>query len=119
MADMKFSCPQCGQHFSCGEAWADHQIQCPTCHVTLTVPRPEVPSKPATLPAPTREAYQITEPKLSAGATQVPRSAAPGPVPQRKVPLRIPQGNSAVVKYAIVLAVVAALGGAGYFYAVP
>ena len=51
MAEIKFSCPQCGQHISGNEQWSGHQIQCPTCATTLTVPRAPPPPA-AAAPAP-------------------------------------------------------------------
>lgn len=38
MSDIKFSCPQCGQHISASQIWASRQIPCPKCQAVLTVP---------------------------------------------------------------------------------
>ena len=38
MSDIKFSCPQCGQHIAAGQMWASRQIPCPKCQAVLTVP---------------------------------------------------------------------------------
>jgi len=119
MADMKFSCPQCGQHISYGETWAGHQIQCPACHSNISVPQVQMPSvaiPPSILP---REVPKVAGPKLSAGATQAPRSTAPGPVSKRKFTSYPARRQSPLLKYAVLLAVVAALGGVGYFYGLP
>jgi hypothetical protein len=103
MSEIKFACPQCGQHISGNEQWSGHQIQCPTCATTLTVPG--APPPPAS-----------HGPKLSAGATQVTRSTAPGMIPNRQLAERPPRGNSPLLKYAVYAIVLAALGGAGYLY---
>ncbi len=39
MSEFKFSCPHCGQHLAAEEAWAGSQIECPTCHSRIIVPR--------------------------------------------------------------------------------
>jgi hypothetical protein len=118
MAEFKFSCPQCGQHISGNEQWSGHQIQCPACATTLTVPG--APSPPAAV-APSLKSLVSQPPvsrgpKLSAGATQVPRSTAPGTVPPKRVPARPPRNNSPLLKYVVYAIVLAALGGAGYIY---
>jgi hypothetical protein len=38
MDDLKFSCPACGQHISCGKAYGGHVIHCPNCCAELRVP---------------------------------------------------------------------------------
>ncbi|HWW02900.1 MAG TPA: hypothetical protein VNZ64_24585 [Candidatus Acidoferrum sp.] len=57
--------------------------------------------------------------KLSAGATQVPRSTAPAPSAARKFTPRSPRGSNSLLKYGLLLVVVAAVGGIGYFYGLP
>jgi DNA-directed RNA polymerase subunit RPC12/RpoP len=118
MPEFKFSCPQCGQHLSGNEQWSGHQIRCPTCATTLTVP--------GVIPAPTTAAAVpkslVPQPpvshgaKLAAGATQVARSTNPGPMPLRQPATRPPRNESSLLKYAIYAIVLAALGGAGYLY---
>jgi hypothetical protein len=120
MSEIKFACPQCGQHISGNEHWSGHQIQCPTCATTLTVPGALPPASVASvasvskLPIPPPPASH--GPKLSAGATQVTRSTAPGTIPIRQLVERPPRSNSPLLKYAVYAIVLAALGGAGYLY---
>jgi len=118
MAEIKFSCPQCGQHISGNEQWSGHQIQCPTCATTLTVPG-TIPPPAAAAPVPKSLVPQPPVshgPKLSAGATQVARSTAPGPTPLRQLAARPPRNSSPLLKYVVYAIVLVALGGAGYLY---
>jgi len=119
MADIKFSCPQCGQHITCDEPWTGHQIECPACHNNITVPHAQVSSiviPPAVL---TREVSKAEGPKLAAGATQVARSTAHGPGTQRQFTPRRPRSNNSLLGYAILIVVIAAVAGVGYFYGLP
>jgi hypothetical protein len=113
MSDIKFSCPQCGQHISCDAPWSGHQIQCPACQGSLVVPRIQTPpaaTEPvATSPAPGR-------PKLSAGSTQVARPTAPGPAPRKQPVRRPPKTPNPLVKFAVIGVVLAALAWAGFTY---
>ena len=118
MAEIKFSCPQCGQHISGNEQWSGRQIQCPACATTLTVPG-ALPPPAASAPVPRSLVPQppVSQgPKISAGVTQVARSTAPGPMPSRQLAARPPKSESPLLKYAIYAIVLAALGGAGYLY---
>jgi hypothetical protein len=118
MAEIKFSCPQCGQHISGNEQWSGHQIQCPACATTLTVPG-ALPPMAAAAPVPRSLVPQPPVShgaKLSAGATQVARSTNPGPMPLGQPATRLPRNESPLLKYAIYAIVLAALGGAGYLY---
>jgi hypothetical protein len=38
MSELKFSCPACDQHISCGKAYGGHVIHCPNCCAELRVP---------------------------------------------------------------------------------
>ena len=117
MADLKFSCPQCSQHITCDEPWAGHQIECPACHNNITVPHtPSVAIPPSVL---TREVSKAEGPKLAAGATQVARSTAHGPGPQRQFTPHRPRSNNSLLGYAILVVVIAAVAGVGYFYGLP
>jgi hypothetical protein len=118
MAEIKFACPQCGQHISGNEHWSGHQIQCPTCATTMTVPG-ALPPPAAVAPVPKSlvpPPPASHSPKLSAGATQVARSTAPGSIPIRQLAERPQRSNSPLLKYAVYAIVLAALGGAGYLY---
>ena len=76
MADMKFTCPHCGQDIECDELWSGHEIQCPTCQRPLMV-----------RPSPTRHrmrrwpSAKPGQPRLSIGQSLCPalRRAAPPP----------------------------------------
>jgi hypothetical protein len=119
MADLKFSCPQCGQHIGYEEAWAGVQIECPACHNSIIVPQLQRPlaAPPASIPV--SEPAKPAGARLAPGITQVPRSTAHAPAPAKKF---IPQnrgGENALLKYSVMAVVVAALAGAGYFYGLP
>jgi hypothetical protein len=118
MPEFKFSCPQCGQHLSGNEQWSGHQIQCPTCATTLTVPGVLLPpATSAPVPKPLIPQPPVSQgAKLAAGATQVARPSNPGPTPLRQPATRPPRSQSNLLKYAIYAIVLAALGGAGYLY---
>jgi hypothetical protein len=116
---MKFSCPQCGQHIACDDAWAGHQIACPACQTNLFVPQIEAVSPPAQPSAPSKDSSKAAAPKLAAGATQSPRSTAHAPAPVRRAMPRPSSGDNALLKYGVILMVVAALAGVGYFYGLP
>jgi hypothetical protein len=116
MADLKLTCPQCGQHISCDDAWSGHQIQCPACQSNLIVPHLQAPSSSAA-PAPTPAAAQPPTPslpKLSAGSTQVPRSRPPAPNPRRQVRPRPPKTENPLVKLVVIAVLLAAIGGIAY-----
>jgi hypothetical protein len=116
MAEIKFSCPQCGQHISGNEQWSGHQIQCPACATPLTVPHaPPPPAATAAAPqslVPQPPASRGT--RLSAGATQVTRAPASGAIPIRQLVERPPKRENPWLKYAVYALVLGALGVAGY-----
>jgi hypothetical protein len=119
MDDTKFSCPQCGQHISCDEAWAGHKIECPACHDPIVVPQVA-----ATLPAPPPTVSpgvpsKAAGPRLSAGVTQVARSTAHAPAALKKIIPRRPRSSNSLLGYAILVLVIAAVAGVGYFYGLP
>lgn len=121
MADLKFSCPECGQHIAYGPPWAGLRIECPACRAHITVPASKPMAVP--LPRPTTPAPAAAEPapipaKLSAGATDVPRQAAPPPAPIRK-PRALPLRGNPALNYAVMLLLVAVIGGLGYYYGLP
>jgi hypothetical protein len=118
MADFKFSCPQCGQHISGNEQWAGHQIRCPACATTITVPQaPLPPGAVAAVPQSLVPQPPVSHgTKLSAGATQVARSPAPGPTPRRQLAARPPRNNSPLLKYIGYAVVLTVLGMAGYIF---
>jgi DNA-directed RNA polymerase subunit RPC12/RpoP len=117
MAEIKFSCPQCGQHISGNEQWSGRQIQCPACATTLTVPgTPPPPVAAAPVPKSLVPQPPVSQgARLSAGATQVTRSAVPGSIPIRPL-APPPKKASPLLKYVGYAVVLAALGGAGYMF---
>ena len=118
MPEIKFSCPQCGQHISGNEQWAGHQLQCPACAATITVPQaPPPPAASAPVLKSLAPQPPVSHgPKLSAGATQVARSTAPGTTPLRQLAARPPKRKSPLLQYVVSAIVLATLGGAGYLY---
>ena len=119
MSDMKFSCPQCGQHIGYNEAWAGYQIECPVCHSGIIVPQVARPPAAALTSAPVSEPAKPTGAKLATGVTQVARSTAHAPAAVKQfIPQRHGSDNS-LLKYGVIFAVVAVLAGTGYFYGLP
>jgi GYF domain 2 len=45
MAEIKISCPQCGQHIQCDKSYGGRQINCPQCQTAFAVPQ-LAPPKP-------------------------------------------------------------------------
>ena len=39
LGDFKFSCPRCGRHIQCDDAYSGRRISCPGCQVQILVPR--------------------------------------------------------------------------------
>ena len=117
MSDIKFSCSQCGQHISCDEAWSGHQLQCPACQNTLTVPHlqaaaPVAPQPKSLVPQPP----PTGRPKLATGATQVARAANPGPAAQKRVMPRPPKTGNPALKYTVMGVLLVGLALAAYNY---
>lgn len=122
MADIKFSCPNCGQHITCDELWGGHQLDCPSCKHPLAVPAatapqaPEAPAAPRSLvPKPPAAA----EPRLAINAghasAQAGAEAAQRTIPIRNLAPPPPKKKSRAASYSIGAAVVVALGVGGYF----
>ncbi|MBI3879086.1 MAG: hypothetical protein HY301_03365 [Verrucomicrobia bacterium] len=71
----KFSCPQCGQHFSCTSTHAGTQIQCHACKTQITVPQPPVDVRPInSMPA---DATVMKAPPGHTWDTNVPKKMPP------------------------------------------
>jgi len=119
MAEIKFSCPQCGQHISCDEPWAGHPIDCPVCHSNIVVPQVPAPSAAPVSATPKREGSKPVGAKLAVGVTQVARSTAHAPAPVKRSVPPPPRGENPLVKYGVLAVVIIVLGGAGYFYGLP
>lgn len=70
MAEIKLSCPHCGQHLKCDESWLGQVIPCPACQGTFPAPSTSTGSSPAPL------AKLVTEPapsSVSEPPTRTPR----------------------------------------------
>jgi hypothetical protein len=118
MADLKFSCGECGQHISCDESWSGHQIQCPACQASLTVPQLQSPPETA-VPDPRSLIPQppaVNRPKLSAGLTQVARSTPPAAAPQQRRIVRPPKTRNSLIGYAILAVMLVVVGVVAYNY---
>lgn len=55
--DIVFNCPNCEQELEVESTAAGGQIECPTCHATITIPEPETP-------VPTPESAARVEPHI-------------------------------------------------------
>ncbi len=119
MAEMKFSCPQCGQHIGYDQAWAGQQIECPPCHSTILVPQIQHPRAASPAPALAKEPAKPAGAKLATGVTQVARSTAHAPAAIKRAVPRPPRGDNPVLKYSVIGLVIAILVAVGYFYGLP
>jgi hypothetical protein len=111
MANFTFDCPACSQKIQADEAWADQAIQCPICNAAITVPRNQKAA--STLGKQLVEVPK--EKRLSAGSTQVARSATGTGAVVRSFKQKEVKKQSPWVKAAIVIGVLAALGASFYF----
>ncbi|HZR20834.1 MAG TPA: hypothetical protein VFE51_26365 [Verrucomicrobiae bacterium] len=117
MPEIKFTCGQCGQHISCEEAWAGHQLACPACQNNLVVPALQTTiapaaTQPSAAPAPVTSGGR---PRLAAGVTQIARASNAGPAPQRRV-VRPPKSTNPAIKFAVIAVVLASIGVAAVVY---
>jgi hypothetical protein len=119
MADIKFACPNCGQHITCDVLWGGHQLDCPSCKNPLVVPQ-AAPQEPAQVsarslapkPPATVEARLATNPAHAAGPS--------AQAPQRNIPIRNltpppPKKKNPLITYGVGTLVVAALGVGCYY----
>ena len=132
MSDIKFSCPQCGQHITCDPNWMGHQLSCPACQNQITVPQvPVAAPRPAApqvrMVADPSRGSNIQGPppppsnqsRLSLGRPQ--SSGAEGESPSRAKPVyRVYSSNETGKKrgpmqYVSIGLAVIALGVLGYF----
>ena len=137
MADIKFCCPHCNQHITCDELWGGHQLQCPSCQGTLTVPS-KAPAGPppapvATAAHPPRPVAHVTQPASAAGLVPPPpppsrpglsigaaKAQSAAESQQRVVPIRNlaappPKKSSAVLKILGSVGAVLLIGAACVF----
>jgi DNA-directed RNA polymerase subunit RPC12/RpoP len=66
MAELKFSCTQCGQNIQCGTGYSGTQINCPTCQQAIVVP-PVPPAMPVPPQAVPTSSIRRGTPVLTAG----------------------------------------------------
>ena len=57
--DIVFNCPNCEQELAVDSSGAGSNIECPSCHETITIPSPHGSAEPA-LPAPSLAASPIS-----------------------------------------------------------
>ena len=120
MADIKISCPHCNQHITCDELWGGHELQCPGCQGTLTVPARAAAPAPTPVATAPRSLVPPTPPS-SASRLAVGQGGAQKPAVQdRAIPIRNlappkKKDSNLVVRIATTAAVVVALGAGGYF----
>jgi hypothetical protein len=122
MADIKFACPNCGQHITCDELWGGHQLDCPSCKNPLVVPAPAGPPPAAQHAAPrplVPKAPATPEPRLAINTGHAAAQSAAN-APQRTIPIRNltpppPKKKNPVVTYSIYAMVLIALGVGVYF----
>ncbi|HLH54296.1 MAG TPA: hypothetical protein VKY92_11845 [Verrucomicrobiae bacterium] len=105
MPDLKFSCPKCGQHISCGEAWRGQTVQCPSCQTGIKVPEPEAVSSAS--------GSAGGGVRLAAGVTQVARASSNAPATQKRIQPRGPKSTNPAVRLAGIALVIIVLAGLG------
>src|SRR5271167_3797610 len=59
LMDIVFNCPNCEQELAVDSSGAGSEIECPSCHETITIPSPHGPAEPA-LPPPSLAASPIS-----------------------------------------------------------
>jgi len=59
LMDIVFNCPNCEQELAVDSSGAGTNIECPSCHETITIPSPHGPAEPA-LPPPSLAASPIS-----------------------------------------------------------
>jgi len=119
MAEMRFPCPQCSQLIACDELWSGHQIQCPTCQASLTVPHQEAAAAPANPLVP--QVPSASNPRLSIGqarhqpSTAPPQAAAGSTLARSAAAFVKPKKSGGAMKIVGWSLVAVALGVGGYF----
>lgn len=115
MAEFKFTCSHCKQGIVCDELWSGHEIQCPHCQGTLTVPaRKAEGSARSLVPAPPPG----TAPKVSLGRPQSSPSSSVAQVLAEAAARRAAGGPVKKSNWGTWIGIVvalAALGVGGYF----
>jgi DNA-directed RNA polymerase subunit RPC12/RpoP len=96
--DIIFNCPHCEQQLEVDSAGAGTQIECPSCHETITIPEKSTTAAPAS-------AEEAHVPTLAPSA--IASSAAAKIEMHLKVPVRATPGESLIKKSAVPLEAVA------------
>lgn len=97
MSEFKFACPVCGQHMMCDVSHGGSVMECPTCFQQIVAPQ---------APAPDAK-FILTGTKLTEKKILVPGATALTSAPQKAFP---------VAAVLFLLALLLALGTAGYFF---
>lgn len=114
---MKFSCPQCGQHITCDELWAGHEIQCPGCQATLQLPAAQPAPQPAgraLVPPPPAKPGKLSLNQQQAAATAQAQAGGRN-IPIRNLTAPPPKKKNIFFTLAKITAIIAALGIGGYY----
>jgi hypothetical protein len=115
MAEIKFACTHCHQHITCDELWSGHEIQCPICQGTLSVPTAAPPAAASTNPLAPKVPHG-TGPRLSIGQAKTEAaSAPPRSIPVRNLTPPPPPKKNPLLKYVYVALTLAVIGGGVYF----
>jgi len=94
--ELKFNCPQCGQHILVSTDWVGLGINCPSCQTRISIPSPpsgESPPKPTILPLPTKPTIRIELASKPAEDTASPNGRPVGGGTSAAVPPRSVTGN--------------------------
>src|SRR5512138_2861347 len=111
MADLTITCPHCNQGITCDELWVGHELQCPICQGTFTVPAPQAPAGGGLAPKPPPGGKS----RLSVGQAQVPAQTGNRNIPIRTLTEAPQKKKSPLISALVGVLVVAALGVGGYF----
>ena len=88
--DIIFNCPNCEQELAVDSTGAGSDIECPSCHETITIPAQSTKGAPAAAPA--------DAPALSLAPSTISSSAAAKVEMHLKVPVRDTPGERLIVK---------------------
>jgi DNA-directed RNA polymerase subunit RPC12/RpoP len=89
--DIVFDCPNCEQELAVDSSGAGSEIECPSCHETITIPSQSTKVVPASAPAAEEHAPRLAPSTISS-------SAAAKVEMHLKVPVRDKPGETLIVK---------------------
>jgi DNA-directed RNA polymerase subunit RPC12/RpoP len=89
--DIVFDCPNCEQELAVDSSGAGSEIECPSCHETITIPAQSTKVVPASTPAEEEHAPRLAPSTISS-------SAAAKVEMHLKVPVRNTPGETLIVK---------------------